>query len=251
MKPSSIVKAKTPYGLFLILFFVLAMYGRVIHFEMLQLDDPKHIFENPVFGLSLWRGLIQFWTEPFLGLYIPVTYSAWLVLGNISQALFGRLEPGLFHFANLLVHLINCTLLYQVLEKICVRLFSKDENATGAILLGVAIFALHPLQVETVSWISCLKDLLAVGFGLAALRMVIEERKKAALLFFGLSLLSKPTLVLLPLLAAVLGRVLRKVKFSQANKELLPWWGLSLIVGVLTKHLQPTLDLTPSTWPGE
>ncbi|MEJ0089548.1 MAG: tetratricopeptide repeat protein [Limisphaerales bacterium] len=123
-------------------------------------------------------------------------------------AIFGPNPQG-HHFTSVLLHAINTVLLFLVLRRM--------TGATWQSLLVTAIFGLHPLRVESVAWISERKDVLSMLFGLLTLLMYADYTEKfraknpksktpygLALLFFTLSLMSKPMLVTLPFVLLLL-----------------------------------------------
>jgi protein O-mannosyl-transferase len=161
---------------------VLAVYGRVITFEFLRWDDFHLIVENPLvrnFSPKI------FWTfDPEL--YIPLT----LLTYQIEHALAGYWPP-LFHATNLFLHLANTALAYLLLKRL-----NADDVAA---LFAALFFALHPLQTESVAWVSARKELLWMTCALAATLLHLKDRRTPALLLFVCALLSKVTAAMLPL----------------------------------------------------
>ena len=138
----------------------LAVYGRTVGFQFV-FDDTTFILANPFvqsaaniprfFTESVWSGI----AIARQNYYRPV-FLLW-VLGN--YALFGA-HPAGWHAAALLLHCLNTAMVYLVALRLVRR-----PLAAGA---GAALFALHPVQAEAVSWICCGNDLLACFFALAA-----------------------------------------------------------------------------------
>src|SRR3989338_10143475 len=119
----------------------------VLGHNFVRWDDYALIVENP---LVLSFSPKIFWTfDPEL--YIPLT----LLTFQIETAIAGA-EPFLFHLTNLLLHIANAILAFAFFR----RLFKDDFIAFGSALL----FALHPIQTETVSWVSARKELLMTLF---------------------------------------------------------------------------------------
>src|SRR5204862_4768067 len=99
-----------------------------------------------------------------------VTYSAWLLIALAAQThtadISGvSLNPYVFHLANLLLHLIAVVTAYLILR----RLFKRDWPAA----IGALLFAIHPLQVEAVAWISGFRDVLSGLLSLVAIHQYI------------------------------------------------------------------------------
>ena len=213
----------------------LAVYAQVIHFDFVFLDDPAYVLWNPhvTEGLSL-DGIGWAFTTGALTNWHPVTWLSHM----IDVEVFG-LAPGGPHAINLLLHLINTLLLFGILRRLTGR--------PGPSGLVAAVFALHPLHVETVAWISERKDLLSTLFGLCSLWLWVgwvENRGRknyvGALFCFALSLMSKPMLVTLPFLILLLDYwpLHRERERWRLLSEKLPFFALSLVSSVVTWTVQ-------------
>ncbi len=163
----------------------LAVYARALGYGFLLWDDPQYIRDNPLVNPQVpWPadGLLT----PTLGYPIPVT----LALYRLMALLFG-LTPAAFHGLNVLLHALNAALLFGLLRR----------TATLPVAwLGAALWALHPLVVEPVTWCTGTKDLLyATGFLLTLHAGVARARVPPWLLLVGVAaMLSKPTAIVLP-----------------------------------------------------
>jgi tetratricopeptide (TPR) repeat protein len=116
-------------------------------------DDDEYVTENPL--LSAPDGLKRIWFSlDSPSQYFPLTYTAFY----IERAAWG-LNPGGYHWVNLLLHAANALLVWRLLELL---------RVPGA-WLAAAVFALHPVQVESVAWITELKNLLSTLFCLFTL----------------------------------------------------------------------------------
>jgi len=216
---------------------VACVFGRSLGHPFVIWDDPWNVSNNPAFDPPTLRSLAGFWTQPYEHLYVPVAYSIWWWIALVSRALFGQLEPGFFHGANLLLH-AGCVLL--VFRLLCELL--EDRRAAFA---GALVFALHPLQVESVSWISELRGLAAASLGFGALLCELRGRRRTALLLFALALLAKPTALVflaLPILIEVgwRGRSWREVLLG-----LWPW--ILLAAGAAVVTLVAQADVAPTS----
>jgi tetratricopeptide (TPR) repeat protein len=127
-------------------------------------DDDDYVTENPVLTGTL-EGLLAVWVEPgALPQYYPLVHSVfWL-----EHALFG-LDPRVFHAVNLLVHLVAAYLVWRVLRAL---------RVPGA-ALGALLFAVHPVQVETVAWVTELKNTLSLLCFAGALLLYVRARPQA------------------------------------------------------------------------
>jgi protein O-mannosyl-transferase len=222
----------------------------VLFADFIRLDDFSHLFDSPNFQRMSVSGLAAFWTKSYFNLYIPVTYSVWWVLIMVGRV-FGTLRQNawLFHAANFAVHLVNVTLVFLVVHKLLQisrnKLASRHGVGDGTIALIAALFfAIHPVQVESVAWVSELKGLLAAMFGLLGLWWHYRSsRRVLCAVFFIAAMLSKPSAIVFPgivLLAdrIVLGNSIRKSVVMPALYS-----APLLILAYVTKRLQPDLEL--------
>ena len=188
----------------------LAVYWPVAEFQFVIIDDPLYVTENPhvLRGLS-WDNVDWAIMNSDVAMWHPLT---WLSL-MLDVELFG-LQPGGFHLINLLLHIANTLLLYAVLKQMTAAIWQSA--------LVAALFAIHPLHVESVAWITERKDVLSLFFGLWSLwAYTLYARRPSktwyllSLSAFTLSVLAKPMLVTLPFLLLVLDCwPLQRVRFS-------------------------------------
>lgn len=170
------------------------VYLPVAHCGYLSYDDPDYVTGNRYVqaGLS-WEGLRWAFTTFDAANWHPLT---WLSL-MLDVQLFG-LNPAASHWINVALHAANALLLFVLLQRLTGAMWRSAVVA--------AIFALHPLRVESVAWIAERKDVLSAFFFLGSLlawngylRAVRRHANFAvALLFFALGLLAKPMVVTLP-----------------------------------------------------
>ncbi len=220
---------------------VLAFVGSLAA-GFVRYDDDVNVFENR----RLAAGIGRFWIEPYEGLHIPVTYSLWAVQAQIAKHVPGGrrehgLAPWVFHACNLAAH-AACALLVMRLLYLLVR-------HRGAAAVGALLFALHPMQAESVAWVSEFRGLLAALFALAALgEYVVYAQGQAPLrrlgrryvlasILFALALLSKPSAAAALPMAAVLNLWLRRPLRSVCI-ELSMWLGFVALVAVVTSRAQ-------------
>ena len=220
----------------------LIVFWQVQNHEFLNFDDPLYVVDNPHVqrGLSLrsvWWSFGLFETGPN---WIPLSWLSHMV----DYQLYG-LNPKGHHFNNLLLHIVNTLLLFIVLNRM--------TKAVWRSALVAALFAVHPLHVESVAWVSERKDVLSTFFWMLTLwayaRYVEKpgvKRYLPALLFFVLGLMSKSMLVTLPFLLLLLdywplGRlqVIGPVKpvvrqFLRLTREKTPFFFFFAVLCVLT-----------------
>ncbi len=205
-----------------------AIYGSLLHVPQLNWDDDSNIFKNPYYLAGYW---LPFWSEAYFGLYVPVTSFVWEVAFVIGG---GTTPP--FRVLNLLLHGANIGLVYLLLQGLA-RRWSLNGWAT---LIGVALFALHPLQVHTVAWISGGRDLLAAFFSFAALLVYFGKPRLFSLasLLFIFATLSKPSAVILPAMVLVLEVLFNGKPDKLKTVKLGIWFLLSVAVVIVTKAAQ-------------
>jgi Flp pilus assembly protein TadD len=156
-------------------------------------DDDLYVTENRqvLAGLTA-RSLSWAWTTLHAGYWQPMT---WMSL-QLDAQLFGRPAWG-FHLTNVLWHAADVVLLFWVLRQM--------TGSTGRSAALAALFAVHPLRVESVAWVSERKDVLSTFFGLLALLAYVDYTRRPGLLRYALvmaaltvGLMAKPMLVTLP-----------------------------------------------------
>lgn len=201
----------------------LLVAGRVVFHGFVLHDDPHEICANPLFlplSEESWR---RIWSGPdFSAIYIPVSYSALAALTWLTrkwQDVGGLTAPGafLFHLGGLLLHMANSLLVLRLLR----ILVSSRENEGGGFpaqwgtLLGALFFAAHPVQVEAYARAGNITVTLGGFFGLSALLLEVRAVQNgrlwastAATILYLLALLTRPSLVLWPLMALAVGFVI-------------------------------------------
>jgi len=237
------------YPLLLLIATVL-VFGRITTNDFTYWDDAGTIHHNPRLNPPTLKNVFWYWGHSELGLYIPVTYTVWGVLASAARLdspdeFDIALNPWLFHAASLLVHVGSVLLVFQILR----RVIGWD----GPSFVGALLFAIHPLQTEAVAWASGLKDVLCGFFALLAIweyMKFLDEpaahrrlHYAAALLAFMLSMLSKPTGMLTPLLAGIITYWGMRRPARQLLITLGPWLILSAACGALAKYIQPALGV--------
>jgi tetratricopeptide (TPR) repeat protein len=210
-------------------------------------DDPHNVWLNPDFNPPTADKVLSYWHKPLAELYIPVTYSVWGVASMLATAPHGALDPHVFHALNLLVHLGSAALVFLILELLG---FSLPAAAIAA-----AVFAVHPVQVEAVAWVSGLKDVLCGFFSLLAiyfyLRAAIGASPKPrqalamATAAFALALLAKPQAVVVPLIVAAIDLAFVRRPLRRLTPLLLLWLVMSVVIAVVARLVQPAQMSAP------
>ena len=184
-------------GALLVLLTVL-LYGQVVHHEFLDLDDGPYVTENVHVSTGLTRDNVV-WAFGFHEAnWHPLTW-----LSHMADCQLFGLNSGPPHFVNVVLHAANVLLLFWLLQR-----------ATGAVwrsFLVAALFAVHPLNVETVAWVAERKSLLCTLFSLLTIaayggyvRRPGWKKYMVVVVAFGLALMSKPMAVSLPVVLLLL-----------------------------------------------
>jgi tetratricopeptide (TPR) repeat protein len=236
---------RVPLGLALgLAVVIIAVYQPMLGFDFVSFDDINNVVDNPLLQDSLTpESAFSSFTEAGPdGLWTPLTWVSYLA----DRSLFGP-GPFGFHLTNLLLFAAACALFFLVLREM--------TGGTVKSLLAAALFALHPLRVESVAWITERKDCLLLLFlvlSLAAYHRWIRTGKKewyaGLILCFLLGLLSKPTMVMLPFLLLALdfwpqGRIgahgpAPPATWKRLVMEKLPLLALSLVFSAVTLRAQ-------------
>ncbi len=177
----------------------LAVYWPVLKYDFVKYDDDKYVTENPRIEAGITsESVIDAFIKPHYFMWHPLTTLSYL----LDYELFG-FSASWFHGVNLLLHIGSVLLLFLVLQW-----------ATGAIWLSAfvaAIFALHPLQVESVAWIAERKNVLSGFFSLLTIGAYVLYARRPGIVryllvffVFGLCIMTKPMVVTIPFVLLLL-----------------------------------------------
>ena len=231
-----------------------AVYWPVRHFEFLNFDDPAYVTANP----NVFRGLTSqnvgwAFTSFAASNWHPVTWLSHM----LDCQMFGH-RPGLHHLTNLFLHAANTLLLFGLFRRL-----------TGAVLRSAviaALFAWHPLHVESVAWVAERKDVLSTFFGLLAFHTYVRYavptpgKKSNAGIWYGLTILllalglmSKPMLVTWPFVLLLFDfwplRRLSAVSWPRLLLEKTPFFLLSAATCAVTMLAQKEAILAKTVLP--
>ena len=179
-------------GALVLLLLVFLAYARVGDAGFIW-DDEQHLTQNPVIIGPL--GLADIWTSAS-AVYYPLVLTTFWILHH-----FVGLNPLPFHLLNVACHAASALLLWRVLVQLRVR---------GA-WLGAALWALHPVLVQSVAWITEMKNTQSALFYLLAISCFLQSRERKrngvfywlAVSFFVAAITSKPSTVMLPVVLAL------------------------------------------------
>ena len=229
-----------------------ALFGQTLGHDFINLDDPEYVAQNPHIQSGVnWRSIVWAFTHIHSNNWHPLTSISHM----LDCQLFG-LNPGAHHLVNVFFHGVTAALLFVFLEQVTGSLWRSAFVA--------AIFAIHPLRVESVAWISERKDVLSGLFFMLTLLAYVHYTRRpnawrycAMSILFVSGLLSKPMLVMLPFLLLLLDyRPLnRPGDLSKLLLEKIPLFVLSAGSAVATLIAQSAgdiglvrLEVLPFSW---
>ena len=234
-----------------------AVFGQTLAHDFVNFDDHVYVYENPlvVRGLSI-EGIIGAFTHTHALNWHPLT-----TLSHMLDCQLYGLKAGGHHLTNVILHTISVLLLFLVLKQMTDGLWQSAFVA--------ALFAIHPLHVESVAWVSERKDVLSAVFFMLTLaayaryvRVPSAPRYLLVALLFACGLMSKPMLVTLPFVLLLLdywplGRIGGQKsevgsRLRRLITEKIPLFALSAvscIATLLTQRQGPnTIDQLPFLW---
>lgn len=226
----------------------LLVYAPILRNGFVNYDDPDYLINNPHVKAGLtWNGVVWAFRSAEASNWHPLTWISHMA----DCQLFG-LKPAGHHLTSLLFHTANTLLLFLLLNRLTGALWRSAFVA--------ALFALHPLHVESVAWASERKDVLSAFFWMLTLlaytRFVSESKVRSpkskvfyalALLAFACGLMSKPMVVTLPFVLMLLDfwplrRIanggLRMANLAPLLLEKVPFFVLTIASCVITRLVQ-------------
>lgn len=213
---------------------VAGVYGSAVGHEFVSYDDPRYVYENPLVTAGLK-------VDGIAKVFSQKTFGAWYPLTSLTHMLAWEMfsdDPAGHHLVNVVLHAANVLLLFA--------LFARMTGHVWLAAIIATLFAVHPLHVESVAWVTERKDVLSGFFGFLCLHAYVRyvERPTAlryALVFlsFALGLLAKSMLITLPFLLLLLdawplerAKPLGAAVARRLVLEKLPLLALSLAAGV-------------------
>ena len=244
-------ESKSRLLIYLLLILIpLAVYWQCTSYEFVWDDKDPNLIENRYLQYTSFKNVLHFWTKPYAQMYIPVPYTTWALIKEIGTLLpWGRridgFNPFAFHLFSILFHIFNGLLVFRILK----LLIKHDWSA----FFGTLIFILHPLQVESVVWITEFRGLLAAFFGFSSLYILIKNeflkknisksclriRYINSLILFVFGMLSKPSVVVIPGFAFFIYLLYFKENFWHSLKKLVPFIIVIIPFVLLLRFVQP------------
>lgn len=226
---------------------VLAVYSQVGHFAFVTYDDPAYVTKNDHVRAGLTPENISWALTAVVGSnWAPVTMLSYMAMGS-----FFGLESGAYHWVNVVFHALSAVLLFASLK--------RATRARWPSAFVAFVFALHPLHVESVAWVSELKDVLSTFFFFLALYAYLRYTERPSprryLLImapFCLGLMTKAMLVTFPFTLLLLDVwPLRRARFPRTVREKVPLFALSLLSSAVTYFVQRSSGAVQTVRQGE
>ncbi len=203
----------------------LAMYWETPGFGFVWDDKPLYINEKNFPYENTFQNLPRDFVPQQTEMYIPLTKSAWAVTAAFSQVKDSDgsfyYSPEIFHIVNLVFHIINGFLVFFIIRKLL-------ENDWAA-LFGALLFAVHPVNIESVAWVSELRGLMSAFCGFIAIIIFMKHREEPGklkysftFLFLIFSVLSKPSGIVFPVILILMDIIENKPKLKTMLLTLLP-----------------------------
>jgi protein O-mannosyl-transferase len=196
-------------------------------------DDDYYVIKNQTIHSPANIGSIL--KDPVQGNFHPLTMLSLAIDYWISGG-----KPGWFHMVNVILHLLNIVLVFLFFY-----LFSGRKKWIAAVT--ALLFAVHPLHVESVAWISERKDVLYSAFFIGGLILYLKYLDKSSIktltlvfFLFMFSLLSKPAAVVFPLVLLAIDFYFNRLNVKRAYLEKIPFFIVSIIFGFITLQVQKT-----------
>jgi protein O-mannosyl-transferase len=213
---------------------VAIVFAPVARHGFVNFDDPQYVSENPFIsdGLTL-RGISWAFTTGYAGNWHPLTWISHM----LDVQVFG-LSAGAHHVMNVVLHTASALLLFLLLYRM--------TSAIGRSWFVAALFAVHPLHVESVAWIAERKDVLSALFWMLTIWAYVRYVHRPAVatyslvgVLFALGLMAKPMLVTLPVTLLLLDVwPLRRTNALELIREKVPLFALAVASSAVTFIVQ-------------
>jgi protein O-mannosyl-transferase len=240
----------------------LVVYLRVFSAGFLGFDDKIHVYANPHLNPPTLEGVATLWQHSYKRLYVPLAYTIFAAIARYAQVpahpdhsvgYTVAVDPTTFHVVSLALHVGNCLLCFLLVQWLTRR------RATA--MVAALVFALHPLQVESVAWVSELRGLASSFFALLALGALIRSRAASdrvsarsgtllavSAVLVTCAMLCKPSAAALPVIALVIDRH----HFATPWRKTLVWasiWSACVLPFALITHaIQGVATPGESSW---
>ncbi|OGW75834.1 MAG: hypothetical protein A2Z72_04185 [Omnitrophica bacterium RBG_13_46_9] len=206
--------------------------------DFVEWDDPLYVTENESIRGFSPANVKTILTSAFVGTYCPL-----VMMTYAAEYHFFKLDPLGYHLINYLLHIAVTVLVFLFIYSL--------SGGPGVAFMAAVLFGVHPLHVESVAWVTELKDLLSAIFYILALSGYLAYLKRGKIsdyvlcfLFMFLSLLSKPMAVTVPIIFILLDYFLGRKINIKSLFEKIPFFALALAFGVLNIYFQSLTGAT-------
>lgn len=203
------------------------VYARSLGNGFIDFDDPESVVENLSIREFSAANLAHWVTTPLQYMYTPLVYFSFAV-----DYQFGGIDSSTYHFTNLLLHLINTGLVYLVVRGLVPKAFVAHAVTVA--------FAIHPMNVDSVAWISTRSNLLFTAFTLGALLVYLRYLRGARWwhiplisLLFLCATLSKSAAVVLPLSLLLVDYLKGRTVSWRLLVEKTPLFAIAIVMGIV------------------
>jgi hypothetical protein len=244
-------------GWLLVLLITLAVWTPELRNDFVNWDDLNMIVHNPLFNPPNWSGVGWYWIHPAWNLYQPMTTTLWSFLAwagwvDAPDQFGGHMNPAIFHLASILLHAFTAVFLFQIL-----RLVIKNDVAAT---IGAMLFALHPMQVESVAFAGAMNVPLSGCLSLLAIwrYLVLADPAKTesilsrtrgwtiASVALLLALFAKPTAVVCAPIAFVFDLVIHRRSLRRMILTNVLWEAMTIVCVIWTCAIQHGSDAARS-----
>jgi hypothetical protein len=208
-----------------------ALYSRTASYEFVNYDDRLYVLENPLIRRFDTASIGRIFTRTYAANYQPLV----LVSYALEHSFFG-FDPKPYHIANTALHAINSLLVLLLIYHLA--------NSVRIAFLIALLFSIHPVQMETVAWVSEQKGLLCTLFYLLAFIAYIRSAEKGktfytglSILLFLLALLSKPTAITFPIILVSYDYLKDNLNRSTLIEKI-PFFAISALFVIVTLFAQ-------------
>ena len=264
--PSAACDQATPWflrrPLLTLLVAIIVVYPRVFSAGFVAFDDDIHVYANPFLNPPTLHSVARLWQQSYEQLYVPLSYTIFAAIARFAQvpahadSAIGHplsLDPVVFHVVSVGFHLANTLLCFWLVRRLTRR--------TATALVCSLVFALHPLQVESVGWISELRGLSSSCFALMALHAFVVSRPVGnrappksrqlfamSCLFVIFAMLCKPAAAVLPLAALTIDRTVLGTPWRRAMATASIWAACAVPFVWITRSVQAVSAVGQSLW---
>jgi len=215
-------------AIFIILIITFITFYPCLKCDFFNWDDPEYVYRNMTIRELNLENLKTIFTTFVSGHYFPLVLLTYSI-----EYYFFKLNPSVYHTTNIIIHLMNCIFVFYLA-------FILSSRSVSTAFITSLLFAVHPLKVESLAWVSQRKDVLSCFFYIPSLICYINYMKKGKIYFYYLSLLlfilslgAKPMSVTLPFVLILYDCIIEKKVNRKTLLEKLPFFTAAIILSVI------------------